>query len=241
LPVTPGPISRPTPEPDYESAVSWQAALSLFLAALLGVVLALVALPHLLPTLFSDIAAQKAYWHLSRASGVVAYLLLWLSTALGLLLTNRLARVWPGGPFAFDMHQFASLLALAFTSFHALILLGDDYIGYALAQILLPFASVDYRPVATGLGQLAFYIALIISISFYVRGRIGRKVWRLLHYGAFLVFILITFHGLLAGTDAPSLWPLYLFSFGSILFLTLYRILILHTHPATHQRKRSAR
>ncbi len=216
------------PEIDYESAVSWQTALSFFLAATLGAALALWILPHWLPALFSDISAQKVYWHLARSSGVVAYLLLWLSTALGLLITNRMARIWPGGPTAFDIHQFGSLLAVAFTSFHALILLGDEYIGYTVAQILIPFAAAGYEPVATGLGQVAFYLTLLLIISFYVRTRIGRRAWRMIHYASFLVFILITLHGLIAGSDASTLWPLYLASAGSILFLTIYRILITH-------------
>ncbi len=197
-------------------------------------------LPHILPALFSDIVAQKAFWHLARSSGVVAYLLLGLSAALGLLITNRLARVWPGGPTAFDLHQFVSLMALAFTAFHALILLGDDYIGYTLAQILIPFAATGYKPVATGLGQIAFYLALIVSFSFYIRSRIGRRAWRIIHYASFLIFILITLHSLIAGTDTSTLWPLYLVSFGSILFLTLYRMLITHTSKTATPRKRKA-
>lgn len=234
-------ISPSTPESDVKPAVSWQTALFFFLAAILGANLALWILPRWLPVLFSDIITQQAPWHLARASGVAAYLLLWLSTALGLSITNRLARVWPGGPYAFDLHQFASLLALAFSGFHAMILLGDDYIGYSLAQILVPFTAIGYKPVATALGQLALYLALLVSFSFYVRSRIGHRAWRLIHYTSFLVFILITLHGLLAGSDASTLWPLYLASFGSILFLTIYRILITRIQhkskaPTSHQR-----
>jgi len=200
-------------------------------------------LPHWLPALFSDIAAQKAYWHLARSSGIVAYLLLWVSTALGLLITNRMARAWPGGPTTFDLHQFASLLALGFTAFHAIILLGDEYIGYTFLQILIPFAATGYKPVATALGQIAFYLAAIISFSFYVRNRIGRRAWRTLHYASFLIFLLITVHGLFAGTDTATLWPLYLASAASILFLTLYRILITRIQKPhfTHTPKRSTR
>src|ERR1700741_2746129 len=54
--------------------------------------------------------SPKGYWYLSRASGVVAYALLWYSMALGLLITNKLARIWPGGVSAFDLHQHVSLL-----------------------------------------------------------------------------------------------------------------------------------
>ncbi|MFN8423771.1 MAG: hypothetical protein U0470_10465 [Anaerolineae bacterium] len=80
-----------------------------------------------------------------------------------------MARLWPGGPTAFDLHQHVSLLSLAFAVFHALILLGDRYIDYTLATVLVPFASRDYRPIGVGLGQLAFYPLAVVGLSFYVR------------------------------------------------------------------------
>lgn len=229
-------ISPLTNEIDYESAMSWQSALSFFLAAILGATLALIILPRWLPLLFSDIITQKAYWHLARSSGIVAYLLLWLSTGLGVLLSNRMARTWPGSLIAFDIHQFTSLLAIAFTSFHVLILLGDDYIGYTIPQLLIPFATTEYKPIATGLGQIAFYLTIAIIASFYLRQRLGSRAWRTIHYASFLVYLLITLHGIIAGSDTPSLWLFYLFSVSSIMFLTIYRILITHTHTTRRAR-----
>src|SRR5919206_3851292 len=83
----------------------------------------------------------KAFWYLSRATAFVGFGLLWLSMALGLSITNKLARLWPGGPAANDLHEYTSLLGLAFGCFHGLILLGDGYSNYSLAQLLLPFAT----------------------------------------------------------------------------------------------------
>ena len=230
------PHSPSTTDSLEQPAVSWQSALLFLLAAVVGADLALWILPHWLPALVSDIAVQKAPWHLARSSGVIAYLLLWLSTVLGLSITNRLARAWPGGPTAFDLHQFASLLALAFAGFHAVILLGDEYIGYTLTQILIPFAATGYKPLATAWGQIGLYLALIVSFSFYIRARIGRRAWRMIHFASFLLFIFITLHGILAGTDAAALTLLYLFSITTVLFLTLHRILITHASKTTNPR-----
>jgi predicted ferric reductase len=104
-------------------------ALGLLLAALVGALGAVLLLPAWLPGLSQSLlgAEPKAYWYLARASAGVAFGLLWLSMVFGLLITNRMARLWPGGPAAFDLHQHASLLGLAFGLFHALILLGDGY------------------------------------------------------------------------------------------------------------------
>jgi len=214
----------------FPPAMAARTVLLLLLASLGGVVAAVFVLPYWLPGLSSSLVGADAhgYWFLARASAWVAFALLWLSLAFGLLITNRLARLWPGGPTAFDLHQHVSLLALAFALFHALILLGDHYIGYSLATLLVPFASRDYRPLSVGLGQLAFYALALVGLSFYVRRRIGHRVWRVLHYLSFAVFLLALGHGLWSGTDSGAGWAraMYWGSGGSVLFLTVFRVLV---------------
>src|SRR3954469_4743540 len=110
-------------------AVPLYSVLLLLLAITAGVFAAVVALPHWLPGLSASLLGPepKAYWYLSRSSAVVAYVLLWLSMATGLTITNKLAQIWHGGPTAFDLHKYASLLGLGFALFHGLILMGDHY------------------------------------------------------------------------------------------------------------------
>jgi len=82
---------------------------------LLGILLALLmSVPWIagLQTSLSG-ANPHAFWYISRATAFVAFGLLWLSMALGLSITNKLARLWPGGPAATDLHQYTSLLGLA--------------------------------------------------------------------------------------------------------------------------------
>jgi predicted ferric reductase len=169
----------------------------------------------------------QGYWYLSRASALVAFALLWLATALGLLSTNKLARLWPGGPLAFDLHQYASSLGLLIGTFHAAILLGDRYAGYTPAQLLIPFDSTPYRPLWVGLGQVGAYLLAGIWASSRLRLRIGQRWWRRIHGLSFLAFLLVLLHGLLAGTDsgAPGIRLLYWLAGGSILWLTAYRLL----------------
>ena len=88
-------------------------------------------------------------------------------------------RAAPGGPTAVDLHQYCGLLGLGFALFHALVLLGDRYVGYTPPQLLVPFASLPYRPLAVGLGQIALYLGLLVGLSFYVRQHIGFRAWRL--------------------------------------------------------------
>jgi predicted ferric reductase len=202
----------------------------MLLAVTLGAFAAAIVLPNWLPGLSQSLLGSepKAYWYLSRASAVIAYALLWLSMALGLFITNKLARLWPGAPTTFDLHQFTSLLGLAFALFHALILMGDKYISYSLAQVLIPFNSTGYKPVWVGLGQIGFYLLGIVGLSFYIRKRLGHRTWRLIHYLSFLMFALALLHGILAGTDTElmSMRVFYWATGSGILFLLIYRVLI---------------
>jgi predicted ferric reductase len=201
----------------------------LLVGAAAGAAMAVVVLPAWLPGLAGSLAGTQpsAYWYLSRASGLVAYGLLWLSMAFGVMLTSRMARAWPGGLLAYDLHQYTSLLGLAFALFHGLILKGDRYINYTLPQLLVPFASANYRPGWVGLGQIAFYLLVIVGLSFYARRVIGQRLWRLIHFLSFGVFMLGLTHGVMSGTDSRGLLVAWLYwaSGGLLLFLILHRVL----------------
>jgi predicted ferric reductase len=198
------------------------------LFVVLGVLTVTVVLPTWWPALSQSLLGEqpKAFWYLSRSSAFAAFGLLWLSMIFGLLITNKLARLWPGGPTAFDLHQYTSLLGIGFSLFHALVLIGDHYINYTWWQLLLPFASSNYRQFSVGLGQLSLYLAFLVSITFYLRRTITQRVWRLLHFLSFALFLLALAHGVWSGTDATGLWArsLYWGSGASVLFLTIYRI-----------------
>jgi predicted ferric reductase len=202
----------------------------LLLAILVGVFMAAVALPSWLPGLSTSLfgSEPKVYWYLSRGSAVVAFVILWLSMALGLMITNKMARLWPGGPVAFDLHQYTSILGLAFAFFHALILIGDAYINYTFFQVLIPFGSINYHPFWVGVGQISFYLWILVVLSFYVRSQMGTRTWRLVHFVSYVVLAMALVHGIASGTDSGTVWAtrMYWYAGGSLLFLTIYRVFI---------------
>jgi predicted ferric reductase len=191
-----------------------------------GALMLAVIFPNVGASLSAAMLGQKTFWYLTRASAFVAYGLLWWSMALGLAITNRLARAWPGGPTVSDLHEYASILGLAFGAIHALSLLGDHYIGYSLTQILVPFSNMAYQPFWVGLGQVAFYLMIPVTLTFYIRRWIGGRIWRVIHYLSFGVFALALAHGIWSGSDSGSAlvqWA-YLASGVSLVALTIYRI-----------------
>lgn len=222
--------SGPPVENEFnESSVNIQFFLMVMLAMVVGLSAAILLLPSWLPNMAGSLGGEspKVYWYLSRATAFVSLTILWLSMALGLGISNKLARLWPGAPAAFAVHEYVSLLGLAFALFHALVLLGDHYINFTVAQIFMPFSTVDYRPTWVGIGQIGFYIWLVVALSFYVRSMIGQKTWRVLHYLSFAMYIMGLLHGLFSGTDTPTNWAqwYYWISGGSVLFLFIYRIM----------------
>jgi predicted ferric reductase len=219
-----------TAKPEFdESTITPGSIVLVMLAIAIGMMAAAILMPDWLPNMATSLIGQapKGYWYLSRASAFVAMTLLWLSMALGVIITNKLARLWPGGPPAFAIHEFASLLGLVVALFHALVLMGDHYINYSLGQVLIPFASVNYKLNWVGVGQIGFYLWIIVSFTFYFRRFLGHKAWRLIHYAGYISYLLALIHGLASGTDSNMIWvqTFYWFGGGSLLFLFIYRLL----------------
>ncbi len=218
----------PTPTPVDDSLVSWQFAVAFIGAAVVGAALTVAVLPARLPGLQASLTGPDptAYWYLTRTSGMVAYGLAWMSMAFGVLISNRLARLWPGGPTAFALHEYTSLLAVAFTVFHVGILLGNRYVPYSLLQVLIPFSNDAYRPLAIGLGQIGLYLLLPVTFTFYIRKGIGQRAWRAIHLLSYAVFGLALIHSVVGGTDSAAPWAqaYYWLTAGSLWLLTLYRV-----------------
>jgi sulfoxide reductase heme-binding subunit YedZ len=167
----------------------------------------------------------QALWYVTRAAGIIAYLLLWLATVWGLAVSSKIFDPWLQGAFTYDFHQFLSLLAIGFVVLHVVVLLADRYLPFSVAAILVPFVA-PYRPLWVGVGIIGFYLTLLVSVTFYMRRRIGMKAFRTIHILSFVTFAFAAIHGLMAGTDSP-LPATQLMYAGTVLvtvFLTVYRI-----------------
>lgn len=143
-------------------------------------------------------------WYLIRAAGIIAYILLSVSVAWGIAVTTRVVKDWSPGALSMLLHGTASWLAVAFSIFHAFLLLTDTYFHYDLSSVLIPFHG-PYRPLAVGLGTLACWFALAVAASFSVKNRLGHRAWKLLHFTSYGLFGMVTVHALLSGSDADKI------------------------------------
>ena len=226
---------------------TWQVVVSILLTFfVIGVILigAIVAMTPVGQSLGSYLRfllaldSVQLWWYVTRASGIIAYLLLWFSTILGLAVTSKYLDGMLDRLFTYDFHEFISLLSVGFTLVHVGVLMLDLYMPYSLAQVLVPFIS-PYRPFWVGVGVISFYIILLVTITFYLRNKIGRSAFRAIHVLSLLGYIGVTLHGYFSGTDTalPSMHILYEVSGLAVLFLTVYWLVLLGIRNAERRRK----
>ena len=168
---------------------------------------------------------QHGWWLASRSAGVVALVLVTVSTLLGLAMALRPAWARRLAPRLVTLHEQLSITGLLAIAVHGVTLLGDPYLRPGLAGITLP-GAMAYRPLFTSLGIVGGWIAALLGLSYYARGRIGVGRWRALHRLTIAAWALAVVHTLGAGTDAGSAWlrwPL-LASIPLVLLLFVLRI-----------------
>jgi hypothetical protein len=153
------------------------------------------------------VTSTSPLWYTTRATGLIALLLITASVVLGLLTSVRFARPnWPRF-VTVGLHRNMSLLVLAFTGLHIVTTVADSYAHINLLAVVVPFAS-SYRPIWLGLGTAAFDLLLAVTITSLLRVHVGHRLWRFVHWLAYLCWPAAIFHSLGTGTDTPQRWVL---------------------------------
>lgn len=216
-------MSLAAPAAQSGRSTAWSEAIGLTVGSLVGGAAALfLALHFVHPQAMPDSMATLL-WYGVRGAGVAAYLVLWLTTAAGLCLARKISvpRL-PSGAVYF-LHQLGDL-ALSLGVLHALLLLGDRFAGFTPASLVVPFQAT-YRPLWTGLGILALYLAAALQWSVLLRPRIGYGAWRAIHYASYLVFGLALLHGLESGSDSmlSPMRGMYILTGSTVAALIVWR------------------
>jgi len=164
-------------------------------------------------------------WYASRLLGFLAYGALAASVIYGLMLSTGVLDAIAHRAVSFTLHQELSAIAIGLTALHGAVLALDTFVRTTVLELIVPFSG-PYKPVWVGIGQLSFYVMVVVYASFYLRSRIGQRGWRLLHYTTLLAFLGATAHGVVAGTDSPTPWAFWIYAGSSVAvaFLLAYRI-----------------
>ncbi len=133
----------------------------------------------------------------SALAGLFAVWLLTLNLLLGLLLSvryNPLKR-WPYQRINyFTVHNWTGYVALALVGVHIVLLPFSSTAGWSWGDAFWP-AHVSQQPFDNVVGALSFYLLFIVVLTSWLRRRMGRKSWKLVHYASYACAVLFFWHG----------------------------------------------
>jgi methionine sulfoxide reductase heme-binding subunit len=146
-----------------------------------------------------------ALWYATRASGIVALVLLTVTMVLGVTTASRArSRNWPG--FAQqELHRRSSMLAMVFLAIHVLTSVLDSFVYIAWLAILVPFTS-SYSRFWVGVGTVALDLMAAVFVSSLLRARLKPSTWRGLHWLSYGCWPIALAHTFGMGTDAGEHW-----------------------------------
>jgi sulfoxide reductase heme-binding subunit YedZ len=159
----------------------------------------------------SGINSSTALWYASRATGVVALLLLTAVMLLGLLVTRQ-GRLAGLPRFAVSgLHRNLSLLATAFVVVHVLSAVTDGYVSIPVTAAVIPLTS-PYERLWLGIGTVSFDLMLAAVVTSLLRHRLSRRAWRAVHLTAYVSWPVAWLHSVFSGGDLRH---------GPLLFLAI--------------------
>jgi predicted ferric reductase len=132
-----------------------------------------------------------------------------LNLLIGMAMSLRYspARLWPHRHInLFSLHQWTAYAAVALTLTHPVVLLFLDTPHFRLFDILLPIHS-PLQPKLNLAGASALYLLLLVFLSSLLRTRLGRPLWRKLHYLVFPAAALLFLHSILTDPNLKDGHP----------------------------------
>jgi methionine sulfoxide reductase heme-binding subunit len=143
------------------------------------------------------------WWYLTRASGIVAWLMLTLSVIWGILLSTKAFPDHRRPAWLLALHRWLGGLTIWFLAIHLIALVADDFVSFGLADLAIPYAS-DWKPGAVALGVLGAWLLVAVEVTSLAMRRLPRKFWRAVHLSSYVAFWFTSMHAAFAGTDATS-------------------------------------
>jgi sulfoxide reductase heme-binding subunit YedZ len=174
-----------------------------------------------------------SFWYLTRATGLVAMVLLSATVVLGVVCSvDWASERWPRF-VSQSVHRNLSLLSLVFIGVHVVTTVADGYVPIGLLDAIVPFHSA-YRTLWVGLGACAFDVLVAVAVTTALRRRIGFGPWRGVHWLAYLCWPIALFHALGSGTDTRLglVLALYVLCVAAVLGALAWRIALATTATA---------
>lgn len=142
----------------------------------------------------------QVWWYLTRASGIVAWILLSASTLWGILLSTRLLKPYDRPAWLLDLHRWLGSLTVLIVGLHLASLVADSYVHFGAADLLMPMAT-SWKPLAVAWGIIAMYLLVTVQASSLLMNKLPKKLWRGIHLASYATFVSVSIHALTAGSD----------------------------------------
>lgn len=181
--------------------------------------------------------SDQLLWYTTRAAGAVSLVLLTGVVVLGILSALRFRTAgWPGF-LTTGLHRNVALVAVVFLALHIVTAVIDPFTSLGWLTAVVPFSSY-YRTFWLGLGTIAFELVLAIVVTSLLRGFVGHRAWRAIHWLTYASWPVAVLHGLGTGTDAWSGWflALTLVCLAAVGFAATMRLLTPPKDPLAEQR-----
>jgi ferredoxin-NADP reductase len=162
------------------------------------------------------------WWYVTRASAILAWVLMTLSVVWGVLLSTRIMRKVDDAGRLQDLHRYFGGLGLVMVGLHVGSLMLDGWLAFTPLEALVPLQT-DYRPWPVALGILAVYLLVAIYGSSLLRTRLPPRFWKGLHYSNYAVVLLVALHSGLSGTDVGRWW----YSVVAVMLISLTAVSII--------------
>lgn len=143
---------------------------------------------------------MSVFWLATRATGEISLVLFTAVTVMGIATTKGWASArWPESVVTL-LHRNVSLLSVVFLAVHIGTTVLDGYVPIGWLDVVIPFQS-SYRTLWVGLGTIAFDLMAAVIITSLLRRRIPPRLWKGIHWTAYLMWAVAIAHGLGTGTD----------------------------------------
>src|SRR6266852_7796551 len=125
--------------------------------------------------------SDTVLWYTTRGAGAVSLILLSAVVVLGVLSVLRVqSDRWPRF-LTTGLHRNLALMTLVFLALHIVTAVVDPFTNLGWAAAIIPFSS-SYRTIWLGLGVISFELLLAIVVTSLVRGFLGHRTWRAIHW-----------------------------------------------------------
>ena len=163
-------------------------------------------------------------WYSTRATGIVAILLLTLVIFLGTLVANRIGGTYVGRFEINELHRSLSIVAVIFLAIHIVTTVIDSYVATGWFSTVVPFVS-PYKTTQVALGTIAFDLILAVWVSSLLKVRIKNGTWRFIHWFSWVSYVTALVHAALIGTDTKGTSGLLFVAFcaGAVVMAALWR------------------